>query len=89
MSDLRSALDELAEKLCKKATQDATPIEESTAVFKAAATYYAICNRVDAKKGGGDEDGDSFDAFESAINGASKEPPNGRPAQPPSGRRGN
>lgn len=89
MTDLRSALDKLAADLCKKATQEATAIEESTAIFKAAATYYAIRERIDAKKGGGDEDGDSFDAFESAINGANKEIPNGRPAQSPPGRRGN
>lgn len=88
MTDLRSELDELASALCKKAQLEATPIEASTDALKAAATYYAIREKVKFKSGDGDEpDGSNFDSFQGAIHGASQESPNGRPAQPPASRR--
>ena len=75
---LKNILDDWAEKLCAKAAQNDTTIQESTDAFKAVTSFYAATQKR-GKKSADDEDpsepgGFSFEHGNEVVNGDRQHP---------------
>lgn len=69
---LKQKLDEFAKALIEKASQDSTPLPESTDAFKAVTAYYAAQQKGRKKSGEDDEPDDGGFSFANGVeNGGS------------------
>ena len=57
---LQKTMDKWAQDLCRKASDKATPLPESTDAFKAVTAYYAARQKLAKKTGEEDDDSSEF-----------------------------